>query len=294
MRRWWIDATSAAGHVADRPHLWLPGALAWIASGGWLALVIGVIPPPNISELTFMGAGIFKSGAWPWNALAIGAAALAAVLIGFGLVSAGEAVLLRGRRAGRRDVARIFVLGAVCATPTLVVLLAMATAAVVVAPIEFNAPTEQLGPLARTAGRLSLFLVAILVAASAGAAVHAPAARSVVDGRTIAEALRGSPRTLAGAGASAVLQATAVLVARLAYLAVAAIGLRVLWAPIGVRLEAGGMDAAVALLLLGFVAIWLCLVLGGGALHAWGSTSWTRVLGRSRERMERGRSENLH
>jgi hypothetical protein len=77
-----------------------------------------------------------------------------------------------------------------------------------------------------------------------------------------------------------------VLIARVAYLAVAAIGLRVLWAPIGLRLEAGGMDPAVGLLLVGFVAIWLCLVLGGGALHAWGSTSWTRVLGRSRERME--------
>jgi hypothetical protein len=26
------------------------------------------------------------------------------------------------------------------------------------------------------------------------------------------------------------------------------------------------------------VAIWLCLVLAGGALHAWGSLSWTRLL----------------
>lgn len=293
MRRWWTDAISAAGHVADRPHLWLPGALAWTASVGWLALFIGVVPPPNIGELTFLGAGIFKSGAWPWNALAIGAAALGAALIGFGLVSVAEAVLLRGLRAGRRDVARVFVLGVVCATPTLVGLLAMATAAVVVAPIEFNAPDQQLGPLARTAARLSPFLVAIAVAATAGAAIHASATRSAVAGRTVAEALHGSPRTLAGAGASAVLQAAAVAVTRLAYLAVAAMGMRVLWAPIGVRLEAGGMDPAVALLLVGFVAIWLCLVLGGGALHAWGSTSWTRVLGRSRERMESGRSRDL-
>jgi hypothetical protein len=26
------------------------------------------------------------------------------------------------------------------------------------------------------------------------------------------------------------------------------------------------------------VSIWLCLVLAGGALHAWGSVSWTRLL----------------
>jgi len=286
MRRWWSDALSAAGHVADRPLLWLPGALAWTAGVGWLALVIGVARPPNIGALTFGGARFFGSGAWPWNAVAIGAAGLAAALIGFALVSAAEAVLLRGRNAVRRDAARIFVLGLVCAAPTLAGLLAVATAAVVVAPVEFNAPDQQLGPLGRTAIRLGPLLVATAVAASAGAAIHASAARSAVAGRTVAEALRGSPRQLAGAGARAVVQAAAMLMARVAYLAVAAIGLRVLWAPIGLRLEAGGMDPAVGLLLVGFVAIWLCLVLGGGALHAWGSTSWTRVLGRSRERME--------
>jgi len=26
------------------------------------------------------------------------------------------------------------------------------------------------------------------------------------------------------------------------------------------------------------VAIWLCLVLAGGAVHAWGTLTWTRVL----------------
>jgi hypothetical protein len=53
----------------------------------------------------------------------------------------------------------------------------------------------------------------------------------------------------------------------------------VLWAPIGVRLEGEGIGLAAMLLLVGFVAIWLCLVLGGGALHAWGSAAWTRILG---------------
>lgn len=65
---------------------------------------------------------------------------------------------------------------------------------------------------------------------------------------------------------------------RVAYLVLAAILLRVLWAPIEQRLALDGIDAAAALLLVGFVAIWICLVLGGGALHAWGSVTWTRIL----------------
>ena len=52
----------------------------------------------------------------------------------------------------------------------------------------------------------------------------------------------------------------------------------VLWAPIESRLSEEGFGVAVVLLLVGFVAIWLCLVLAGGALHAWGSVSWTRLL----------------
>jgi hypothetical protein len=175
----------------------------------------------------------------------------------------------------------------------LVGLLALATATVIVGPAEFNAPNQELGPVARTALRLSPILVTIAVASSAGAAIHAAAARSVVAGRTAAGSLRGAPRALARTGISALVQASALLVARIIYLVICAILLRVLWAPIGIRLAETGMDAAVALLLVGFVAIWLCLLLGGGALHAWGSVSWTRVLGArvtepggSRERME--------
>ena len=284
---------AAAGAVADRPLLWLPGALAWTVTVGWVALAIGVGEPLGDGELTFIGAGIFASGAWPWNAVAIGAAGFGVALLAFALASAAEAALLRRAHATTADVRSIFVLGVVCAAPVLVGLLALATATVIVGPVEFNAPNQELGPLARTALRLSPILVAILVAASAGAAIHAAAVRSVVSGRTTVGGLRGAPRALARAGTSALLQASALLVARIVYLAFCAILLRVLWAPIGIRLADGGIDAAAALLLVGFVAIWLCLLLGGGALHAWGSLSWTRVLGAtitesggSRERME--------
>jgi hypothetical protein len=293
MRHWWRESTAAAGAVADRPLLWLPGALAWTVTIGWAALVIGVGRPLGDGELTFIGAGIFASGAWPWNLVAIGVAGFAVALLAFALASAGEAALLRGARATTADIRHLFVLGVVCAAPVLVGLLALATATVIVGPAEFNAPNQELGPVARTALRLSPILVTIAVAASAGAAIHAAAARSVVAGRTAAGSLRGAPRALARTGISALVQASALLVARIIYLVICAILLRVLWAPIGIRLAEAGIDAAVALLLVGFVAIWLCLLLGGGALHAWGSVSWTRVLGArvtepggSRERME--------
>jgi uncharacterized RDD family membrane protein YckC len=55
--------------------------------------------------------------------------------------------------------------------------------------------------------------------------------------------------------------------------------LRVLWAPISVDLAAGHLvSAQILLLLVGFVAIWLALVLAFGALHAWVSTLWSLEL----------------
>ena len=293
MQRWWAASRTAAGLVADRPALWLPGALAWVVGIGWLALVVGVARPPTTAGLTFLGAGIFASGAWPWNAVAIGSGALLVVLIALSLGAAAEAVLLRGPRATGLGVRRLFVLGLICSAPVLAGLLLSATAAVMVARVEFNAPRETVDPVARTALRVAPLLVATVVVAAAGAAMHAAAARRAMTGSPVDESLRRGLRDLRVAGVAALAQAVAVLLARVVYLAVAAVLLRVLWAPIGERVELAGIDPAAALLLVGFVAIWLCLVLGGGALHAWGSVSWTGVLGariggegKSAERME--------
>ena len=293
MQRWWAAIRDAAGMAADRPALWLPGALAWTVSIGWVALIVGVARAPTTAGLTFLGAGIFASGAWPWNAVAIGLGALLVVLAALSLAAAAEAALLQGRRATAAGIRRVFVLGVVCAAPVLASLLLTATVGVMVARTEFNAPRETLDPVARTALRVAPLLVATLVIAAAGGAVHAAAARRALRGQAVDEALIGGLRDLRLAGVAAVAQASTQLVVRAAYVTVAAVLLRVLWAPIGERVELAGIDPAVALLLVGFVAIWLCLVLGGGALHAWGSASWTGVLGtriggegKSSERME--------
>jgi hypothetical protein len=279
MHRWWSASRSAAGVVADRPVLWLPGALAWVVGIGWLALIIGVGRAPTTAGLTFLGAGIFASGAWPWNAVAIGLAALIVTLVAIGLAAIAEAALLRGRQATPTDVRRLFVLGVICAVPAVAGVLLTVAAAVMVARVEFNAPRETLDPVARTALRAAPVLLATIVAAGAASAVNAAAARHAVGGAAVGESLRRGLRDLRIAGAVAFVQASVLLLVRVAYVALAAVLLRVLWAPIGERVGLAGIDPAVALLLVGFVAIWLCLVLGGGALCAWSSLTWTRVLG---------------
>jgi len=278
MRRWLGHASTAAAEAADRPELWLPGALAWTVTLGWIALVVGVARPPTVAELTFIGAGIFTSGAWPWNAFAIGAAALVLLLAAFALASAAEAVILRGSRASGAQMARLFLLRVVCATPTVVVLIAMATAAFMVAPLEFNAPDAGGGPVLRTILRLAPFLVVAGITLAAGAAIHVAAGREVIAGSSVGAALRQAPSGLRRAGTGATVQAIVLPLVDGLSLGLAAIALRVLWAPIGSRIVGAGIDAAVLLLLVGFVAIWLCLVLGGGALHAWGILTWGRLL----------------
>ena len=278
MHRWWTASRAAAAIVADRPALWLPGALAWVVGIGWLALVIGVARAPNTAGLTFLGAGIFASGAWPWNAVAIGVGALLVTLAAMALAAAAEAALLRGRRATAVGVRRLFVLGVICAAPVAAALLLTATVAVMVARAEFNAPGETMDPVARTALGVAPLLLVTIVAAVAGGAVHAAAVRHAVEGAPIEASFRRGLRDLRVAGRRAVAHASALLIIRVAYLAIAAVLLRVLWAPIGERLKLAGLTSADALLLVGFVAIWLCLVLAGGALHAWGSSTWSRVL----------------
>ncbi len=278
MRRWLADARTSADEVADRATLWIPGALGWLASVGWLALVVGVAEPPSTAELTFFGARLVTSGLWPWNAIAIVGGAMAIVAAAFVTAASAEAVLLRGTAASLREVLRIAGLGVLCAVPAVIALLATGLVAPAIALTEFNSPSPG-DPTMRTAIRLTPLLLAILATAAGGAAIHAAAARRVVAGMPLPDALGGAPAGLAAGGGAALIHVVVVQVARLAYLALAAVLMRVLWAPIASRLGIDGIAPDTALLLVGFVAIWLCLVLGGGALHAWGSRVWTRVLG---------------
>ena len=281
MRRWRDAAGWAARLASQRPELWLPGALAWTVSVGWIPFVVAVARPPSVAELTFLGARIVTSGAWPWNAVAIGVGFVAVVLLAFAVTAAANAVLialLARRPPSLADVRRVLAVSLVAALPAAIASLVVLIALVGIAPREFNAPEPAGGPVLRTMVRLTPYLLLLGLAVAAGAALAAVAGRLAVDRRwSVDRALRSAPRVNARPANAA--HAILGFVAQLAYLALSALLLRVLWAPIGVQLEvAGEIDVATGLLLVGFVAIWLCLVLAGGALQAWSAATWSRLL----------------
>ena len=281
MRRWRAAAVASFRLASERPELWLPGALAWIVSVGWIPFVVAVSRPPSVAELTFLGAGIVTSGAWPWNAILIGAGCVAVVVLAF-IVSAGaNAVLiaLLGRRAASvGDLRRLLAVNLVAALPAALSTFVVLVALVSVAPREFNAPDPAGGPVVQTMLRLAPYLALLILTAAAGAAVSAVAGRLAIGGGSgLTGALRSAPGLALRAEVAA--QALNAFLVQVGFLAFGTLLLSVLWAPIGAQLAAGGgIDVATGLLLVGFVAIWLCLVLAGGAVHAWSAATWSRLI----------------
>jgi hypothetical protein len=272
MRRWLGEAMSAARLVSEWPELWLPGALAWVSSIGWIPLVVAVVRIPSAGELPYIGAGFASSGAWPWNAAAFGAAVVAIVLVAFGLVTVADATLLamlERRRPSRSDAARLLGIGLAAAIPAMLIMVVLLVALAFVAPSELNAPGAD-DPRLRTVLRVAPLLVALAIAIVAGITFAAVAER--------AGGIGSGTRRLPFIGPAGLAQVVIGTVVDLALLALTALLLGVLWAPIGDQLERGEIDVAAGLLLVGFVAIWLCLVLAGGALHAWSATTWSRLL----------------
>ncbi len=292
MRRWLTDASTAAGHVADRPLLWVAGGLAWAATVGPVALLLAVVPAPNASDLTFFGAGIFVAAMWPWNAVAAAVLAGLVALLALWLLSLGDVAVLADRDgAPPGSTARAFAVTVVAALPVLLVAAGTALALARIAPAEFTAPdTADGGPMLRTLLGIAPLLGVLLATVVASGAYAAAARTLIVDRRaSLGGALSGAMPALAAAGPASAIHALAAPVARLAYLGLATLMLGVLWAPIGTQLASGaGFGAGQGVLLVGFVAIWLCLVLGGGALHAWGSLSLMRVLAVRPPSIERG------
>ena len=280
MRRWWSEAAAAADLVAGRGDLWVSGALAWTLTVGWLPLVIAVARPPTVADLTFLGARVYTSGAWPLNAVGAGIGVLFIGLAILVLVAVAEASLVAvGRGAiSAGDVSLVAGIGLVTAAPAIALGLATATAFVLVATREFTAPGAG-DPMLRSVLQLAPLFVAIVIVWAVGSVAHAVALRATLLGRaSFVEALRLVPSLVRASAGPVAVTAVAWLVLTIAYVALASMLLTVLWSPIETRLALDGIDAAAVPLLVGFVAIWLCIVLGGGALHAWTSVTWTGVL----------------
>jgi hypothetical protein len=280
--------------VSDRPQLWVAGGLSWAATAAPLALFLAVVPLPGTSDLVFIGSRAFTSSLWPWNVVALAALAVAVTVLALALVVLGDAGLRVDAGAMRAPrILRAVAVTVATAVPTLAVAAVAALAVAGVARDEFVAPEDALGPVIATVARVAPLIVLLAAVAVTSGAVGAAARVAVLDrGAGAGAALGSAPGMLARAGAAAAIHVLVTAVARLAYLALATLLLAVLWAPIGAELASGAeFDAPLGVLLVGFVAIWLCLVLGGGALHAWGSMTWTRLLPAARRRAAAGRAD---
>lgn len=285
---WLRNAVAAGGLALDRPDLWLPASLGSMVYLAWPPLVLAVAALPRASDFAFLGAGLLSSGAFPWNILLLAALATLAVLAACLLAGLGEAALRRAAGQGTpdrsltRDTEAAFSVLLIASLPAVAVATSLVSAIAVVAPAEFGAPDIGGPLLLRIVQRLVPLLIALGIFVVIGQAFGAVALRRAVGlgAVSVGAALRGGLRDLLTRPLRRLGTALASLVVDLVAVLLATALLRVLWAPIRVELAVGQLISPQALLLLvGFVAVWLALVLAFGALHAWVSAWWSLELG---------------
>jgi hypothetical protein len=286
VRAWLRRGAAAASLAGERSDLWPAASLAWLAYGGWLPLLLAVAPP-RVQDVADLAVKLASSGSFPLNVIALSAAAVTGLMLLCLLAGLGEVAVLRSLRAGAaageatngREQPALMALAVVlvASLPVLAAAAWLAVSAAEVGPAVYGEPGPAATVPARLAGRLipQLALLGVVVFAA-----------QVIGGLALRHVLlrpRGGP-------ALAIVAALRRAVRRpLPWLGVAAAGwvkdallllimltlLPVLWGPIGESLGPGLPGSPQALVLLvGFVAIWLSLLLVGGALHAFISAWW--------------------
>ena len=289
----WFARGVAAGRAAgDRSDQWLAGSVGALSYLAWLPLLVTVASLPRASDIAFTGARLFSSGFFPWNVLLVASLATAALLFACLLAALAEAALLRaaGRQTPGRSLARetevAFAIVLVAALPTIVALAILATGVAAVAPAEFGAPDLGTPLWLRIARHLVPLLAVLVVLIVVGQAIGAAALRRGIGpgAMPVGAALRSGLRDVVQRPVRRLGLALASMVIDLLSIVLAIALLRVLWAPIRVDLGGGRLVSPQALLLLvGFVAIWLTLVLAFGALRAWVSAWWSLELAPAHE-----------
>jgi hypothetical protein len=289
MRGWGRRAVAAAQLAGDRSDLWPAGALAWLAYAGWLPLLL-VLADPDPNGLAFLGASIYSSGAFPLNILALSVAAVV-LITGLCAVSAtAEAALQRDAAIAERSLTSPFWQAALTAftialaamLPAAVAVTALVAGGVAIGQEVVTSSDVDTPLLVRLAGPLLPYLVVLVLAMLVGQAFGAVAIRRALSapdaalGETLKSSLRWLVRRPSGLGVAfgGMLVDVVKLIFTFALL-------RILWAPIATRLADGRLASPdTVLLLLGFVAIWLALLLVAGALHVAVSAYWAMELAR--------------
>jgi len=284
---WLGRAAEAARIAADRGDLWLPGALGSLPYLAWLPLLLTVAGAPRTSDVAFLGAGLFSSDLFPFNLVLIATLAALGVLVAVLVAALAEASLLRsGEPAVVRplihDVEAVFSVMLVAALPSVGAAAAVINGVIAVAPGEFGSPDLGVPLALRIALHLVPLLVLLAVLAWLGQAVAAIAIRRAVARHAlpVGKAIRAGLHDIARHPLRRLGLALVALLADLLAVVLAVVVLGALWAPIGADLRGGHLISPSALLLLvGFVAIWLAIILAFGALHVWVSTWWSLELG---------------
>jgi hypothetical protein len=282
----WLRRGAAAASLAgERGDLWQPAMLASFVYGGWLPLLL-VIAPPDGNDLEYFGVSLITSGVYPLNVVALSFAAVAACILLLLLAVVAETAL-DGllRRRPIRNASRMAWSGlAILLLATLPVVVAgagLVMAIVAAAPGVYISPDVETPVLARLAGAVLPYLVAVALAVLIGQSFGGLALRlaAAEDGRDTMGAIRAAARRLlrrpfGPVGVALVGWVKDLLLAAASYLL-----LRSLWSAVGDRLSAGPpLRPETLLLLVGFVGIWLAVLIVGGALHAFVSAWWLAEL----------------
>ena len=285
---WFRHGALAARLAADRWDLWLPGALGALTYLAWLPLVVTVGTAPRTSDLAFLGASLLSSELFPLNVFLIATGAALVVLVACLVAALAEASLLRATGVGTpgrsmtRELEVTFSVILVAALPAVAAGAALISGVAAVGPGEFGAPDLGVPLALRIAIRLAPVLAAFALLAWLGQAFGAVALRRAVGPTAlpVGQALKAALRDLIQQPLRRLgLALTSFLVDLLA-VALAVALLHALWGPIGAELAGGQLVSPAALLLLvGFVATWLVVILAFGALHVWFSSWWSLEMG---------------
>jgi hypothetical protein len=290
---WLGHASAGLRNSGDRADAWLAGALGALVYLGWLPLVLTVVPLPDAGDLGYIGVRLVTSGSFPFNVIALTLAGVAGFAALCGLAGLAEAVLYRSLapNADPSPVAAAVLSGftvlVVASLPAVAAALAFALGVAAVAPAEFQSP-DLAAPMAMRVVLDLLPLAALLLAAVlVGQAFGAVALRLALAQRhqAILTAFRRAARDLARQPLRRCATALTAMLGDAVMLVLSVALLRVLWAPIATDLGRGLLaHPETILLLVGFVAIWLALLLAWGALHAAISAWWWLELGQEVDR----------
>jgi hypothetical protein len=287
VRGWLARGREAFRLAGERSDLWLAGALGWLVFVGWLPLLL-VVAPPDGEGIEAIGVSLYLSQSFPLNAVLLVAGAVAG-FVGLCLLAATAEVAIEHAAdpraahppAGRATFSAFGIL-LITAVPVVVTAGLVLGAVLAVAPAEYLSADLATPVLLRIALRILpelgvLLLVLLAMQTVGGAALRFgfthPGQPAITSLRAVLRSILARPWRSVGV-------ATAGLLADGVAAAVTFGLLRLLWPPIGLGLGDGLRSRPeTVLLLLGFVAVWLGLLLAAGALHVAISAWWAMEVG---------------